>query len=356
MAAVVSSDLQKVLKNQKPHSVQVVIQPQAGKAGAVEQELQNRGIQYTKTQAGSLTIFDATLPSDYVGTLSQNSDVQSIDLNQTFSTQAAAGEVIKVEGSPANVNIVTLADTMKEIGIPEAWAATGHKGKGYKIGVIDTPVDESHPMLKDAIKASGGQTQPNDHGTWVAGACAGREVTVKSHNNAKIHGAAPEADLYVYGALEGGHGSVSTIAKGVSFMIQHNVDVVNMSFGGPHNNTMWSLMKELRKNDILPVVAAGNSGPNKDTMKCPGHHEDVLSVAAVGTNKKAAPYSSRGPGWQGLKSSPNVCAPGGDTQIVNGQQKPTEAILGPGKGGGYVKLIGTSMATPHVTGMSAFVR
>src|SRR5262249_28894774 len=101
---------------------------------------------------------------------------------------------------------------------------------------------------------------------------------------------------------------------------------------------------------ILFVIAAGNSGPVEQTVAAPGAADAALTVAAVDSADQVASFSSRGPRAGGALK-PDIAAAGGD--IGGGGAAGTK--LGPAVGDYYIKLSGTSMATPHVAASAAIL-
>jgi subtilisin len=98
-------------------------------------------------------------------------------------------------------------------------------------------------------------------------------------------------------------------------------------------------------NGVLVIAAAGNSGPNLNTISYPAAYNKVVSVAALeqGTTLRVADFSSRGQDIPFNAESDRlveVSAPG-------------RSIESTWKDGGYNTISGTSMATPHISGLAA---
>jgi len=228
----------------------------------------------------------------------------------------------------------------------------GHKveGKGVKIAVIDSGIDKHHPDFGWRIKASknfsGGRTsQGREHGTHVAGIIAGSGKVSGYH----FTGIAPKATLYdakVFMNAETG-ATRDTIIEATLWAVKKDVDVINMSFGDSHGCTdgtcpLCKTADYAVRKGITVVAAAGNVGPAEGTIICPGNAKEVITVGA--STKTSPPvvagYSSRGSSQRPDK--PDVVAPG-------------EKITAPKPGGGYTEMTGTSMATPHVSGIAALL-
>ena len=116
--------------------------------------------------------------------------------------------------------------------------------------------------------------------------------------------------------------------------------------GAGSDNRSKTLDYHVWINRQLYVVAAGNDGPNGGTINTPGVAKNALTVGNVfdygdQTVGDIADRSSRGPTGDG-RMKPNVVAPG---------QSVTSAEAG--SRSEYVSMLGTSMATPHVTGLAA---
>ena len=99
-------------------------------------------------------------------------------------------------------------------------------------------------------------------------------------------------------------------------------------------------------------VAAGNSGPDSDAIGCPGCTPEAATLAPVDRKGRVADFSRRG----GLRfpNKPDMAAPGVDIFSGTGRGNLTDA--GDSQPGfGYAAISGTSMATPHGTGLEALL-
>lgn len=85
---------------------------------------------------------------------------------------------------------------------------------------------------------------------------------------------------------------------------------VNNSWGGGQNNTFYNaVIAAWRNAGIIPIFAAGNSGPNCGTANSPGDQPGALSVASIMDNNFISNFSSVGPGPAGSQK-PEIGAPG----------------------------------------------
>ncbi len=211
----------------------------------------------------------------------------------------------------------------------------GCDGAGSKVCVLDTGINTRHAEIKIAGSANFSTSRSvfdrDGHGTHCAGTSTGHNV------HADI-GVAPKAELYV-GKVFGdtGNTSLKALTNGIAWATRHKVDVISMSLGGDGDIPLnfASAISNAIKNNVIVVVAAGNSGPYRNTVEEPGNFTPCVTVGAVASNRRIAKFSSRG-------SQVDIVAPGVD-------------ILSSFKGssGSYAKLSGTSMATPFVAGVAA---
>ncbi|MEV0144365.1 MULTISPECIES: S8 family serine peptidase [unclassified Nonomuraea] len=251
---------------------------------------------------------------------------------------------------------VALDRSVPQIGAPEVWA-TGQKGAGVKVAVLDTGVDLAHPDVAGHVKATANFTDETSvqdgqgHGTHVASIIAGTGAA----SGGKYTGVAPEASLLVGKVLDNsGTGTASAIIAGMEWAVAQQARVISISVGGccpsrddPMNQAVDNLSAQ---STSLFVIAAGNDGESR-TINTPGAAASALTVGAVDGSDELADFSSRGPvpGDYGLK--PDIVAPG--VSIVAARAAGTR--MGTPVDDRYTSASGTSMATPHVAGAAALL-
>ncbi|MFA5137737.1 MAG: S8 family peptidase [Elusimicrobiota bacterium] len=209
-----------------------------------------------------------------------------------------------------------------------AWSRT--MGAGVKVAVVDTGIDYAHPALsgnyKGGYNAVDPQADPKDdhgHGTHVAGtiAAAGEDIL----------GVAPQASLYAVKVLDGsGGGTIAGIIDGLDWCVKNKLHIVNMSLGGPHSDALQKAVEKTVAAGVTIVAAAGND-PEAE-VSAPARYPQTIAVSASTSEDGLAYFSTTGP-------EVDFIAPG--------HQVPSTW-----PGGGTKSLSGTSMATPHVTGLA----
>ena len=238
-------------------------------------------------------------------------------------------------------------------------APTTYTKNDIVVAVIDTGIDGNHVDLdggkviawKDWV---GNKTTPyddNGHGSHVAATVAGT-----GDGNANYKGVAPGAALIGLKVLDsGGSGTMSNVTAAIDWAVAnkatYNIRIISLSLGtsGSSDGTdSTSLAINNAFNaGIVPVVAAGNSGPRKATIGSPGAASKALTVAAFGDlGEKGfflADFSSRGLTADG-RLKPDISAPG--VNITSAKANSTNQ---------YVAYSGTSMATPFTSGTVALI-
>lgn len=208
-------------------------------------------------------------------------------------------------------------------------------GTGIKLGVVDTGVFASHPILqanlagaKDFTGSSSGSGDRNGHGTHVSGTVFGSDSRI---------GVAPGAKGYHGKGLgDSGSGGNSLIAA-IEWCVEQGCTIVSNSWGGGGQSASWeAAFKRWADAGIWLVMAGGNSGPNTPNTDWPGRSLNLINVAALNQDLSPASFSSAG-------DKIDTSGPG-----VN--------IWSARPGGGFAQLSGTSMATPFVAGLLGLYR
>jgi serine protease AprX len=235
------------------------------------------------------------------------------------------------------------------------WEA-GYTGKGVKIAILDTGIDPYHPDFAGRIVATADFTRegPQDrdgHGTHVAGIAAGSGRASKG----RYRGLAPEAGLYIAKVLgREGAGLMSDVMAGIEWAVEQEVDIINLSLGGAPPCDGTDALSEtcdiVVEKGYVVCVAAGNGGPAPYTIGPPGCAKQVITVGASTDQDEVADFSSRGPTTDG-RIKPDAVLPG--ASIISCRAEDTS--LGNPVGQHYTELSGSSMATPHASGIVALI-
>lgn len=212
----------------------------------------------------------------------------------------------------------------------------------------------------------------SEHGTHVAGITSAYGLF-----GGKMNGAAPGAKIVSSRACTwtGGCTNIALTEGMTDLVVNHHVDVVNMSIGGLGALNDGASARDLLYRQLIDtygvqlVISAGNDGPGLNTIGDPGLADHVLSVgAAISKETWAAdygsqvtvpysmlPFSSRGPREDG-GLAPVISAPGASINAI-----PTWEPGSPVKEAGYslppgyAMLQGTSMASPQAAGAAALL-
>ena len=250
-----------------------------------------------------------------------------------------------------------LDQSAPHINIPQVWNLSFH-GEGMKIGVVDTGIDPAHADFAGRIAAKtsfvgGDGTDDNGHGTHVCSIAAGSGAA----SNGKYRGVAPAASLYVAKVLDAdGGGATSGVMAGVEWAVDQGVHVINLSLGSDGacdgTDALSTLCDEVVRQYGIPVcVAAGNAGPAAGSVGSPGCARWTITVGAASVGDSMASFSSRGPTADG-RTKPDIVFPGVGIAAAQAAGTALGQVVAPG----YIKLSGTSMATPHATGSVALLR
>lgn len=275
------------------------------------------------------------------------------------------------------------AGTRGLLGLVGAYPAV--TGKGVGVALLDSGVSY-HVALKNVVASvnfvSGatGTADEFGHGTHVAGIIGGAATSV---TNLYAGGIAPDADIINVRVLgPDGSGSTSDVIAGMEWVIanraRYNIRVINLSLGHPVMEPAATdpLCEEVAKATSLGIVvvaAGGNSGKTAagqtvlGGIASPGNSPFAITVGALNTwqtpgrsDDSVTTYSSRGPTRYDLAVKPDVVAPGNKIVSLEAARSYLSAnfsalhVAGSGSNA-YMRLSGTSMATPMVSGAVALL-
>jgi subtilisin family serine protease len=202
--------------------------------------------------------------------------VRSASAVATFATLGAAEPYQDLQSGHATLRVA---------------AAHQHAtGRGVRVAVVDTGVDFDHPDLRGRVTTArsfvaGDRGFTGDHhGTAVAG------VIAAAANGVGILGVAPDAELLALKACTAGEQPSGpavchsdSLALALDFAITAKADVLNLSFGGPHDRALERLLEVALDRGIV-VVAADD--PTSVAVPFPGSHAGVVLVSGPQSRRR----------------------------------------------------------------------
>ncbi|WP_192579313.1 S8 family peptidase [Dyadobacter aurulentus] len=267
---------------------------------------------------------------------------------------AGAGYIIEPE------KIVYVPDEMPAIlNVPSAWgidvtlaSASSYTGNGIKIAVLDTGFDAAHPdfasrnVVTNSFVPNETAEDAHGHGTHCIGSAAG-SVDV----NGTRYGIATNATIYAGKVLSNeGSGAQAWILNGMTWAADQGCQVISMSLGsrvfpGQSYDVAYERAAQYANSKGAVVIAAAGNESRRSMNQfspvgSPADCPSILAVAAVDSNLNVADFSNRGINPNG---EVDIAGPGVD--IYSSWPMPMR----------YRTISGTSMATPHVAGLTALL-
>lgn len=289
-----------------------------------------------------------TATDDVVEELRRRPEVKSIAPDE--SIQGTAGAATAALAEPGIARVLA----------PEVWAL-GARGQGVVVATMDSGVDLNQPELAARWRGgnnswydpSGEHASPFDasgHGTSTLG------VIVGGSGGGTSVGVAPDARWIAVKIFnDRGTAAVSRIHQGFQWLLDPDhdpqtadaPDVVNnsWSYSSPGCNLEFQRdLQNLRAAGILPIFAAGNTGPLPGSSVSPSNYPEAFAVGATSSTDGIASFSARGPSACGEASTvfPEIVAPGVNVRTTD-------------RFGGYTTVSGTSFAAPTAAGAVALL-
>ena len=300
------------------------------------------------------------------------------------ATPAAAPNDASASASTATPTPTPTAQTQGSavyshvVNADQLWSQ-GTTGRGVTVAVLDSGVAADPDLVQPANRILASVnfadqrlvSDPGGHGTHLVGIVAGNG----GRSDGQFVGVAPEANIVDVRVLSStGSGRISSVVRGIEWVLAHqatyNIRVLNLSFGAPASTSyrtdpMSAAVEIAWRRGLVVVVAAGNGGPARGTVASPGIDPYAITVGATddqGTisprDDTLAPFSSWGSADSNAK--PDLVAPG--RRIVS-LRVPGSAldrlfadrVVTASTGATYIRMSGTSMATPVVSGAVALL-
>ncbi|KAI2465148.1 subtilisin-like protein [Annulohypoxylon bovei var. microspora] len=209
-------------------------------------------------------------------------------------------------------------------------------GTGITAYIVDTGIMVTHEDFQgratmgfNAVEAEEA-TDLNGHGSHVSGTIGGATF-----------GVAKNVQLVGVKVLDAdGGGTNADVIDGLNFVASNATKgkaVMNMSLGGPKSQAVNDAIERLFSNGVVPVVAAGNEAQDAANVS-PASSPNAITVGAIDqTNDRRASFSNFG-------TIVDVFAPGVSVESVGISNNTASEVLS-----------GTSMASPHIAGLAAYL-
>ncbi|KAF9644023.1 serine proteinase [Thelephora ganbajun] len=275
--------------------------------------------------------FAGTFSPDEVEALRSRPDVLSIEEDGVVHTQDTATQ----NNAPWGLGRISSQNTLANqdtSALSFSYTYDSTAGSGATVYVIDTGIYTAHSAFGGRARwgaTFGGypDADGNGHGTHVAGTAV-----------SDAYGVAKSANIVAIKVLsDEGSGTNTDVISGIDWVANNHASgpsVASLSLGGGASTAVDTAITNLIKSGVTTVVAAGNENADANNSS-PARVRTAITVGAAAIDDSKASFSNYGDVLA-------IWAPG-----VN--------VISTWNNGGINSISGTSMATPHVSGFSAYL-
>jgi len=271
-----------------------------------------------------------------------NAEYGGIEMEEAWDISNGSGVIVAVVDTG-----IAYEDYQEFVDLPG-------RGRDYWKTYCQAP-DLANTCFVDGYDFVNNDAHPNDdnsHGTHVAGT-----IAQSTNNGIGVAGVSFGVCLMPVKVLDiDGSGTYDQVAEGIYYAVDHGAQIISLSLGGSeYSETLENAVAYAYNHNVTVIAAAGNDGSS--TVSYPAAYDDyVIAVGATQYDETLAPYSNYG-------ASLDLVAPGGNLYLDQNNDGYGDGVLqntfDPYTKDtcdfGYWFFQGTSMATPHVSGVAALV-
>ena len=236
-------------------------------------------------------------------------------------------------------------------GSEDAVDVTGTCGATVKVAVLDTGIDYTHPDLAPNYKGGYDFVDNDDdpidehyHGTHVSGTISAADDEPNALSGSLV-GVSPCVELYAVRVLDDrGSGTSDGVAAGIDWAAANGMDVASLSLGSSSPSSVIEIAgQNAYAAGVLLVAASGNDGGE---IGYPAAFPEFMAIGSTDPDDSLSSFSNFGPEQE-------LVAPGRDIMSTTPTYLSSRGPFNPSPN--YDTLSGTSMATPHVSGVAAMI-
>ncbi|KAH9996192.1 peptidase S8/S53 domain-containing protein [Xylariaceae sp. FL0662B] len=282
--------------------------------------------------------YAAEFDVETLASIKNSTDVAEIEEDQVWHLFDEASELPKRALTTQTGSTWGLGTVSHRASGSTSYIYDSSAGQGTYAYIVDTGILATHSQFGGraslGYNAVGGSTADAvGHGTHVAGTIGG-----------STYGVSKQATIIAVKVFQGTSSTTSLILDGFNWAVnditskgRESRSAVSMSLGGGFSSAFNNAVNSAYSAGVLSVVAAGNDATNAANTS-PASAANALTVGAIDSSWRIATYSNYG-------SVLDIFAPG--TSVLSawiGSNSATNTISG------------TSMATPHVTGLALYLQ